>query len=237
MAMQLQQVVPFGRSLDEYVQMFNLSEADLQRRILGVGDGPASFNAEATQQGAQVTSIDPIYQFGGAEILARFNAVVDDIIGQVRATPNDWVWSYHHSPDDLRHHREQAITRFLEDYETGQQDGRYQVGALPQLNFADQQFDLALCSHFLFLYSDHYDQTFHLASLLEMLRVSREVRVFPLLTLMSARSPHLDPVLSGLQAKGYVTEIVTVPYELQKGGNEMLVIKPSPPEDAGPTCA
>jgi hypothetical protein len=46
MAMQLDQVVPFGRSLDEYCQMFALSEDDLARTIIGVGDGPASFNAE-----------------------------------------------------------------------------------------------------------------------------------------------------------------------------------------------
>jgi hypothetical protein len=45
MAMKLEKVVPFGRSLDEYLKMFALSASDLQQRILGVGDGPASFNA------------------------------------------------------------------------------------------------------------------------------------------------------------------------------------------------
>ena len=48
MAMKLEKVVPFGRSLDEYIKMFKLTVADLGKRILGVGDGPASFNAEAT---------------------------------------------------------------------------------------------------------------------------------------------------------------------------------------------
>ncbi len=72
MAMQLEKVVPLGRSLDEYIKMFALSEADFNQRILGVGDGPASFNAEATKLGFNITSIDPIYQFSGAEILARF---------------------------------------------------------------------------------------------------------------------------------------------------------------------
>lgn len=61
--MRLEKVVPFGRSFDEYIKMFNLSESNLKRRILGVGDGPASFNAEATKLGVNVTSIDPIYQF------------------------------------------------------------------------------------------------------------------------------------------------------------------------------
>ena len=38
-------IVPWGRSFDEYLDMFNLSENDLVRNIVGVGDGPASFNA------------------------------------------------------------------------------------------------------------------------------------------------------------------------------------------------
>ncbi len=46
--MKLNEVVPWGRSLLEYKLMFNLSEVDLNSKILGCGDGPASFNAEMT---------------------------------------------------------------------------------------------------------------------------------------------------------------------------------------------
>ncbi|MGB8702121.1 MAG: SAM-dependent methyltransferase [Thermosynechococcaceae cyanobacterium] len=224
MAMQLSGVVPFGRSLAEYRGMFNLTAGDLTQRILGVGDGPASFNAEATRQGAQVISVDPIYTFSGAEIRQRFDAVVDDIIAQVIATPQDWVWTHHRSPADLRHNRVKALETFLADYETGKIAQRYRVGQLPILDFPDQTFDLALCSHFLFLYSAHYDAAFHWASIREMLRVSREVRIFPLLTLMRERSPHLDPIIDQLQSEGYCVEQIPVAYELQKGGNQMLRI-------------
>jgi hypothetical protein len=224
MAMKLDNVVPFGRSLDEYRRMFCLSEADLSKRILGVGDGPASFNAEATASGSQVISIDPIYQFTGEEILARFDHVLDAIIDQVKATPEDWVWQYHRSPDQLRANRIQAIQRFVSDYPHGKQAGRYRVGALPDLPFPDQSFDLALCSHFLFLYSDHHDLQFHQQSIQAMLRVSREVRIFPLLTLMLQRSPYLEAVIDRCLADGYNVTIETVPYELQRGGNEMLRI-------------
>ncbi len=225
MVMQLEKVVPFGRSLDEYIKMFALSQADLNQRIIGVGDGPASFNAEATKLSYQIISIDPIYQFSGTEILSRFNAVVDNIINQVKATPDDWVWSYHQSPDNLRHNREQAINKFIADYEQGKLEGRYLNQELPQLNFKDQEFDLALCSHFLFLYSEHYDYQFHFDSIIEMLRVAKEVRIFPLLTLMLQRSPYLDKVIQQLCEMGYSVAIVKVEYEFQKGGNEMLVIK------------
>lgn len=90
MAMQLDTVVPFGRSLDEYRQMFALSEDDLARNIIGVGDGPASFNAEMHALGKRVVSIDPLFRFSADDIEWRFYAVVDDIIAQVTATPDDW---------------------------------------------------------------------------------------------------------------------------------------------------
>lgn len=68
MAMQLDSVVPFGRSWDEYIKMFNLTAIDLNCSILGAGDGPASFNAESTLLGSQITSVDPIYELSGADI-------------------------------------------------------------------------------------------------------------------------------------------------------------------------
>jgi hypothetical protein len=225
MVMKLDQIVPFGRSLDEYIKMFDLSSEDLQKPILGVGDGPASFNAEGTAKGYNITSIDPIYQFEGDEIKQRFDAVVDNIINQIIATPNNWVWSYHQNPQELKASRIQTTEAFLADYQLGKQESRYQVQELPNLNFVDQTYDLALCSHFLFLYSQQCDQDFHLAAITEMLRVSQEVRIFPLLTLMQETSPYLDFVIDKFSSLGYSATTAKVPYELQPGGNQMLVIK------------
>ena len=223
--MQLDQVVPFGRSFDEYRAMFSLSTGDLAKTIIDVASGPASFNAEMQAKGKRVVSIDPLYAFSAAEIEQRFHAVVDGIIRQVKETPNDWVWTFHQSPEQLREGRLQVLTRFLSDYERGKTDGRYVIGELPYLNLPDSRFELALCSHFLFLYSDHFSYEFHRAALYEMLRVAAEVRVFPLLTLALKPSPYLPPLLEDLARAGYVHEISTVPYELQRGGNQMLCIK------------
>ena len=225
MVMKLEKVVPFGRSLNEYTKMFDLSPSDLQQRILGVGDGSASFNAEGTKAGVNITSVDPIYQFDGAEIKQRFDEVVDNIIDQVIATPNNWVWQYHSSPQALKKSRIKSLELFLQDYSQGKQDKRYLNQELPHLDFADQSFDLALCSHFLFLYSEHCDHNFHIASIKEMLRVSQEVRIFPLLTLMQETSPYLDFIMTEFSNWGYSVMIKTVPYELQPDGNKMLVIK------------
>lgn len=224
MAMQLDQVVPFGRSLDEYRAMFLLSPDDLEKKIIGVADGPASFNAEMYAQGRQVVSVDPLYAFGAAEIEQRFYAVVDGIMRQITETPDDWVWTFHQSPEQLRVHRIQVLTRFLADYEQGKSDGRYVIGELPRLDFPDNQFKLGLCSHFLFLYSDHFSYEFHRTAVFEMLRVASEVRVFPLLTLARKPSPYLTPLLEDLTRAGYRHDIRTVPYELQRGGNQMLCI-------------
>ena len=91
MAIKLDNVVPFGRSLDEYVKMFNLTNSDLKLNILGVAEGPASFNAELTAKCGRVTSIDPIYIFEAKEIQKKFDAVLDEIIEQIKASPDDWI--------------------------------------------------------------------------------------------------------------------------------------------------
>jgi len=93
---------------------------------------------------------------------------------------------------------------------------------LPELPFEDDEFDLSLCSHLLFLYSAQLSFDFHFASMLEMLRVAREVRVFPLLDLDLQHSAHLDPVMAELRSADFHPEIVNVPYEFQKGGGQML---------------
>lgn len=225
MAMTLEKVVPFGRSLDEYRKMFALTDSDLDKSIVGIGDGPASFNAEMAARGQPVVSIDPLYVFRAQEIARQFNAVVDGIIAQVKATPGDWVWSYHRSPEHLQENRTRVLHRFAADYEAGKAAGRYVVGELPKLDVDNDRFQLALCSHFLFLYSDQLAYDFHLASVREMLRVASEVRIFPLLTLMRAESPHLRPLVETLAAEGFVVSVERVEYELQRDGNEMLRIR------------
>lgn len=224
MAVQLDNVVPFGRLFDEYVQMFSLTDADRQKSILSVADGPAGFNAQGTQLGYTIKSVDPLYCFNATEIKQRFNSVVDNIITQVENSPGDWVWSYHKSPSDLRNNRETALQWFCGDFDQGKIEGRYDIGKLPRLNYPDASYDLGLCSHFLFLYSDQFDRTFHLNSVREMLRVCREVRIFPLMNLDLQPSPHLEFVIKNLINLDYRCEIKTVVYELQRNGNKMLRI-------------
>jgi hypothetical protein len=117
-----------------------------------------------------------------------------------------------------------AMRAFLENYEEGKEQGHYQVQMLPQLSFDNQQFALALSSHFLFLYSEHLDYEFHKEAILEMLRVAKEVRIFPLMTLKNEPSLYVKKIISELEALGYHAQIIKTNYEFQNGANEMLKV-------------
>jgi hypothetical protein len=199
MTMKLHEVIPWGRSFEEYRRMFALTGEDLGGRILGCGGGPASFNAEATALGHRVVSCDPLYAYSAAEIGPRVEECFDTVISQVKRNPDGFVWGYFRDPDHLGQCRLAAMQRFLADFEAGKQQGRYDAASLPQLPFHDRQFSLAIVSHLLFLYSGHLDLAFHIAAFAELLRVAGEVRVFPLLGLDRQWSPHVGPVREHLE--------------------------------------
>ncbi len=202
--------------------MFGLSRRDQQRTILDCGSGPASFNAELTFAGGQVTSIDPLYQFSAEQIEQRFLHCLDDVMAQINATPENWTWSFHSDSKALKRNRVAVMECFTADFGPGKAAGRYLEASLPKLPFEDGAFDLALCSHLLFLYSGILAPEFHLQAVQELCRVAREVRIFPLRTLTSQPSTDVEPVCSMLQSLGFAPKIMQVEYELQKGGNEML---------------
>ena len=220
----LDQVVPWGRSYDEYVAMFALTEADLQRHIVGCGDGPASFNAVLTGRGGHVVSVDPLYQYSREEIRQRIDETFCVVMEQTRQNPNEFVWTTIASVEELGQLRLAAMESFLSDYHLGAAQRRYITGELPNLPFADREFDLALCSHLLFLYSEHLSEDFHVGSLEELCRVAGEARVFPLLELGARKSRHVEAVRARLTAAGYSVTLETVPYEFQRGGNQMMRI-------------
>lgn len=225
MAFQLADVVPWGRSFDEYVGMFALTAEDLTRRILGIGDGPASFNAQLTRRGGDVISADPLYQFSPEDIRKKIEEVTPVVLEQTRANAASFVWRHVASVDELASLRLSAMNEFLDDYASAASRMRYVDAALPSLPFRSSEFGLALCSHFLFLYGDRHSFEFHLDSLLELCRVAGEARVFPLLGLDGITSRHVEPVKRGLLLRGYRVSQRRVDYEFQRDGNEMLVVR------------
>ncbi|WP_114416546.1 class I SAM-dependent methyltransferase [Marinospirillum perlucidum] len=224
--MRLDRIVPWGRSFAEYQAMFSLTQQDLDARILGCGDGPASFNAELTERGGRVVSVDPVYQFSAQQLQQRIDEVYPRIMTQMAANRENYNWQKLRSPQELGEVRMAAMRRFLQDYDQGCSEGRYLQGGLPDLPFVDQTFDLALSSHFLFLYSDFLDFDQHLQGIREMARVAREVRIYPLLALDGRESEYLAEILEQLPLLGFFARLETVSYRFQKGATQMLVVTP-----------
>ena len=146
-----------------------------------------------------------------------------NLVQQTRKSRDEFVWNHIPSIDALESVRMSAMDEFLKDLETDHD--RYVVGELPVLPFDDREFDIALCSHFLFLYSEHHAFDFHVKSIKELCRVALEARIFPLLELGSRKSRHLDGIIQELEKTGYKCSIREVSYEFQKGGNEMLQVE------------
>ena len=221
----LDQVVPWGRSFDEYRRMFSLTDDDLQLKIVGCGDGPASFNAEATRLGSTVVSCDPIYRYDVEELRQRIASTYEQILEQTRRNESEFVWSTIRSVDELGRVRMAAMNEFLRDYPAGLTQGRYIVAELPHLPFRDLSFGLALCSHLLFLYTTQLGEAFHRSAIREMCRVAREVRIFPLIELGGTPSPLVRQMAEAFDGQGFDVSIDVVPYEFRRGGNQMMRIR------------
>lgn len=121
MAFQLNSVVPWGRNMEEYQAMFQLDD-DVNKKIASFGDGPASFNYEASQRGYSVTSFDPIYQFSKSDLRRRIEEVRTIVMEQMKENMDNYVWKNIRNLDELENTRMSAMKLFLEDYEKGKKE-------------------------------------------------------------------------------------------------------------------
>ncbi len=224
MAFKLDSVVPWGRNLNEYTMMFKLGEENLSKKIAGFGDGLASFNYEAKQKGYFVTSFDPIYQFSKSELQQRIEEVRVTVMQQIKENMNNYNWTNIKNLDELENVRMFAMRLFLSDYECGKSENRYICHTLPEkLPYEDNTFDIGLSSHFLLMYTAlGYD--FHIQAMMEMLRVCKEIRIFPIVDLDANKTDLITNVISYFK-KRYDTEICETHYEFQKGDNKLLIIR------------
>ena len=224
-AFDFETAVPWGRSCSEYQAFFALEGLPPDTRVLDCGAGPSSFAVEATERGLSVCAADPLYSVSADRIAHRIEEVRPTMLASIRQAQARFVWDQYGTPEKQEAVRLAAMQRFLADFGSHRREARYVAVALPSLPFRDRAFDLALSSHFLLLYSEQLDLDQHLAAVREMLRVAREVRIFPLLDMAGRPSPHLAPLRRALGELGHASEVRTVAYEFQKGGNEMLRVR------------
>lgn len=224
MSFTLEEVVPWGRNFNEYQEMFLIKETDKNKKIAGFGDGPASFNAQGTEQGYDIKSFDPIYQFSKEQIEKRIEEVRKTVMEQMAKNQENYVWTKIKNLEELESIRMNAMHMFLKDFEQGYQKNRYIYHELPnKVLFEDNFFDIGLSSHFLLMYTQLGYQ-FHIQAMEEMLRVCKEIRIFPIVDLDANQSDLISKVIDYFR-KDYDVEIVDTQYVFQKGDNKLLIIR------------
>ncbi|MFJ7734905.1 SAM-dependent methyltransferase [Lysinibacillus sp. NPDC097287] len=220
----LERIVFIGRTFEEYLDLFSLSKEYLEgKKILDCPAGACSFTAIGNTMGIDITACDIAYYHAVEDLKHKGLQDITHTMEHMEKAKNIFVWDYFNDVEDLRKHRQSALEECTKDMATS--NGRYVPVTLPSLLFEDGEFDLILSAHFLFSYADRLDYSFHVETIKELLRVSKEeIRIFPLVDLEGNRYEHLDKLTNFLTDIGCDVEEINVPYEFQKNANSMLKI-------------
>lgn len=220
----LERIVFIGRTYDEYVEMFSLKEEELDgKKILDCPSGACSFTAIGHLKGLDIIGCDIAYSFSPDQLHLKGLNDVEHAVISMEAVQDAYQWNYFKDIEELKIHRLKALNTCINHMKNNPE--RYIAATLPLLPFEDNEFDLTLSAHFLFMYSDRLNYSFHLHTLKELLRVTKdELRIFPLVDLKGEKYRHLHRLLDDIKDE-VVFEEVRVNYEFQKQANTMLKIK------------
>lgn len=184
----------WGLQVSDYCNLFDLSENQLKTKLLEYGCGPTALNADVHQTASLMVSCDPLFKLDKNAI----EISITQYLERLKATKFDF---------ETIAHKEKAFLAFLNDYEQGKMAHRYLATESCQLPFSDFTFDLALSAYHLFEDGDVHDVEKPLSVVIELARVAKEVRVFPLTDALGKPSPILGPLLLMLQKNNYGVEI------------------------------
>lgn len=194
--MMFSKIVTTSRTSSDYLEMFQLQKSSLPRDILSIADGFSSFQAE--NKHLKIISIDPIYRQSPIEMEKIFLQSYQEIQDRIRNGELNYNQEKYPTLEILLKNRQHSFQIFLTDF-IRKREVSYLSEALPSLSFSSKSFDLCLCSHFLFIYDEFFDENFHLQSLLELTRVSREVRIFPTTNFKEVHPTFYHSILKNLQ--------------------------------------
>lgn len=204
--LQMSDVLVTARSLEEYIAMFDLDIDELAGKcVLDCPGGSASAPAELAARGIESFAIDPLYG-GDRHLLAdRVAHEVERWADFARTHGERLDWQQSGTGEELYRARVHSAQQFLDDFNA--RPAHYIDATLPHLPFSDDAFDLAVSSHLLFTYAGMFDADFHVASLLELARVAKEVRAYPLVSIEGVEDTALlDTVTSALTDAGLHVE-------------------------------
>ena len=221
----LERIVFIGRTFEEYMDMFALSIKELEgKKILDCPAGACSFTAVGNKLGLHITACDIAYDHPVEDLESKGLQDIEHAMQSMEKAKNNYIWRYFDDIEKLKKHRVHALKDCTSHMRESSK--HYIPVTLPFLPFKDKEFDMLLSAHFLFMYADRLDEQFHIQTLNELLRVTKEeIRIFPLVDLEGNRYPYLERLIAYLLDKGYVVEEVNVPYEFMKNANAMLKVK------------
>ena len=240
------------RSFEEYCRMFML-EDELPRHgnILDVAAGASSFTAELCKRGYEAFACDPLYKLTPDAMLKHGLQELELASSKLAAKQHAFVWKDYASlqeHDEIRHDSlQQFITHYQQEKNSDDTTSqhtyplkklavsdeknsgyfRYMAGALPKLPYADKSFELVCCNHFLFLYQEQFDASFHLEALQEMLRVTKQggrIVVYPLVGFRNERYPELPQLIEKLHKQHTEVNLRSTPFRFLPAADHFLEI-------------
>lgn len=232
-SLNLNRVVFIGRTFSEYIDMFNLDLDELKgMKILDCPSGASSFIFESIfeHQIKNVVGCDVMYESKDSNNLEKIaDNDLKHMAKKLAETVDYYKWDQYRDIYGLLDARNIPLKKFLLDYPSGYLANRYVYAKLPNLPFENKKFDLVLSGNLLFYYHDIFNYDFHLQSILEFIRVSRnEVRIFPVVTPNGMIPVYFDRLLSDLRQLSKTNieyEIRKVRYHFRKGVDKMIVLR------------
>lgn len=218
----MRKLVLWGHGTQDYLEMFDLSQTEIEAGILEYGCGPSAVNSQLTSQKMKVVSCDPLFVLDKDTLSSKTKIIFASMADEVAQHQDQFDFREWGDFESLLAARQKGMMDFFSDYDKGKQEGRYLGVSDYHLPFEDFSFDYALSTHYFFADLDEQTVEFHLNMIRELARVSREVRIFPLIDREGNPSELLGPVLLGLQQENYGVEVREVSFHLHKSGNAML---------------
>ncbi|SES25366.1 hypothetical protein SAMN04487944_12812 [Gracilibacillus ureilyticus] len=201
-----------------------MKQANLSgKKILDCPAGACSFTAVGSAHGHDITACDIAYYHPVDQLKEKGFLDIEHVMYHMEKAKSNYDWDYFGDVDGLNQHRVNALKACAEHMEHSPE--KYIPVTLPVLPFTDDEFDILLSAHFLFMYSDRLDFDFHRETMDELLRVTKEeIRIFPLVDLAGKRYEQLDELINYLQQKGCITEERKADYHFQRNANTILRI-------------
>ena len=79
----MRKLVLWGHTVEEYQEMFDLSEHDLDKRVLEYGCGASAVNAQITAKSGRIVSVDPLFQLDKSALVSEVGQIFSGMVERI----------------------------------------------------------------------------------------------------------------------------------------------------------